>query len=210
MGYDAACTLTIEGRTFAGTARLEEQELTFRGDARLVIPLATIDEVQARQGRLDRGLAGGRSCSSSERAAEKWARRIASPPSRIEKLGVKAGMRVGTRRPEDPGLVEDIEVARRDDRARRAAGVSTCLLRRYGRRRSRSAARAGRAHRAGGSHLAGARERGGRADPRSRLDGRGKARRSRRRQGGELSDTQSAENTSSRVAKRRKPPRRAP
>ena len=40
MGYDATCTLTIDGRSFHGTAVLEQKELVFRGDVRLVIPLA--------------------------------------------------------------------------------------------------------------------------------------------------------------------------
>jgi len=109
MGYDAICTLITEGRTFSGTARLEEKALTFRGEARLAIPLAIIGGVEARGGRL-RFTAGGREVVLTlGDAAEKWAKRIASPPSRIEKLGIKAGMRVGLVRLDDPALVEDIE-----------------------------------------------------------------------------------------------------
>lgn len=109
MGYDATCTLITEGRTFSGTARLEEKALTFRGEARLAIPLAIVDGVEARRGRL-RFTAGGREVVLTlGDAAEKWAKRIASPPSRIEKLGVKAGMRIGLVRLEDPALVKDIE-----------------------------------------------------------------------------------------------------
>ena len=109
MGYDASCTLTTEGRTFSGTARLEEKALTFRGEARLAIPLAIVEGVEARAGRL-RFTAGGREVVLTlGDAAVKWAKRIASPPSRIEKLGVKAGMRVGLVRLDDPALVEDIE-----------------------------------------------------------------------------------------------------
>ena len=47
MGYDSACTLTIDGRAFRGTAVLEHKELLFRGDVRLVIPLNGIDEARA-------------------------------------------------------------------------------------------------------------------------------------------------------------------
>ena len=109
MGYDASCTLITEGRTFAGTARLEDKALTFRGEARLAIPLAIVDGVEARDGRL-RFSAGGREMVLTlGTAAEKWAKRIVSPPSRVEKLGIKAGMRVGLVRLDDPALVEDIE-----------------------------------------------------------------------------------------------------
>ena len=41
--------------------------------------------------------------------AEKWATRITSPPSRVEKLGVKAGMRIALVGLDDAALVEDIE-----------------------------------------------------------------------------------------------------
>ena len=122
MGYDATCTLITEGRTFAGTARLEDKALTFRGEARLAIPLAIVGEVEARNGRL-RFRAGGREVVLTLGAnAEKWARRITSPPLRIEKLGVKPGMRVGLVRLQDAALAEDIEargaILERSPRAR--------------------------------------------------------------------------------------------
>ena len=40
--------------------------------------------------------------------AEKWAKRITSPPSRADKLGVKAGMRIALVGMDDETLVEDI------------------------------------------------------------------------------------------------------
>jgi hypothetical protein len=124
MGYDSTCNLTTEGRTFSGTARLEEKALTFRGDARLAIPLAIIAGVKVRDGRLH-FTAGGRSMVLDlGTAAEKWARRITNPPSRVEKLGVKAGMRVGLVGLEDPALVEDIEARGATlERSARATGL---------------------------------------------------------------------------------------
>jgi hypothetical protein len=109
MGYDATCTLTTEGRSFAGTARLEEKALTFRGDTRLAIPLAIIAEIQAHGGRLSFKAGGRHLVLELGASAETWAKRMTSPPSRIEKLGVKAGMRVGLAGLDDPALVEDIE-----------------------------------------------------------------------------------------------------
>lgn len=109
MGYDATCTLTTEGRSFAGTARLEEKALTFRGDTRLAIPLAIIAEIQAHEGCLSFNAGGRQLVLELGASAEKWAKRMTSPPSRIEKLGVKAGMRVGLAGLDDPALVEDIE-----------------------------------------------------------------------------------------------------
>ena len=109
MGYDATCTLTTGGRTFAGKASLEEKALIFRGEARLTIPLSIVAGAEASDGRL-RFSAGGRPMVLELGVqAEKWARRIATPPSRLQKLGVKDGMRVGLEGVDDPVLAEDIE-----------------------------------------------------------------------------------------------------
>ena len=110
MGYDAACTLTIDGRAFRGTAVLEHKDLLFRGDVRLVIPLNGIDEARADGDALII-VFGGRSAAFAIGAdtAGKWAKRITSPPSRADKLGVKPGMRIALVGMEDAALVEDID-----------------------------------------------------------------------------------------------------
>jgi hypothetical protein len=94
MGYDAACTLRLEGTTARGTAWLEHKDLVFRGSRRLSIPLASIRSATARGGVLHVRY-GGRSAEFEiGESAAKWAARITNPPSRLDKLGVKAGMRV--------------------------------------------------------------------------------------------------------------------
>ena len=110
MGYDSPCTLTINGRAFRGTAVLEHKELLFRGDLRLVIPLSGIDEARADAGRLVI-VFGGRSAALEIGAgmAKKWAKRITSPPSRVDKLGVKPGMRIALVGMDDETLAEDLD-----------------------------------------------------------------------------------------------------
>ncbi len=94
MGHDASCTLTCDGRTSRGTAWLEHKDLVFRGPARLAIPLGSITSATARDGVLHVRF-GDRSASFAiGEAAEKWARRIMNPPSRLDKLGVKEGMTI--------------------------------------------------------------------------------------------------------------------
>ena len=109
MGYDSTSTLTIDGRTFQGTAVLEHKELLFRGDIRLAIPLAGVDEVHAREGTLFITFGGRRAVLELGEQADKWARRISHPPSRGEKLGIKPGMRVAVIGLDDMALVDDIE-----------------------------------------------------------------------------------------------------
>jgi hypothetical protein len=109
MGYDASCTLTIDDRIFRGTAVLEPNELLFRGDVRLVIPLAGIDDIAATDGRLLIVFGGRHVSLDLGPQAGKWLKRITSPPSRADKLGVKPGMRVALVGIADETLVEDIE-----------------------------------------------------------------------------------------------------
>ena len=108
MGYDAACSLEIDGQTFRGTARLEHKEIVFRGESRLVIPLHEVRGVQARDGALVVRFGGRTAVLRMGTDAEKWASRIASPPSRLEKLGVKAGMQVAVIDVDDDLLTREL------------------------------------------------------------------------------------------------------
>jgi hypothetical protein len=108
MGYDAACTLTIDGRALRGTAVLEQKELLFRGDLRLVVPFSAIEDAHADGDRLVIVFGGRVLMLELGAQAGKWAKRITTPPSRVDKLGVKAGMRIALVGMDDETLVEDI------------------------------------------------------------------------------------------------------
>src|SRR5262249_6944344 len=94
MGYDASCTIRVDGQTARGTAWLEHNNLLFRGPFRLAIPLNEIISATAQDGWLR--VRFGKRVAELEigQVAEKWAKRITNPPSRLEKLGVKPGMHV--------------------------------------------------------------------------------------------------------------------
>ena len=94
MGYDAACTLRFEGRTLHGKAVLEQHEVIIRGDERVVIPINTVTSAIADAGSLT--LRFGRKTAVLEIGpdAAKWAKRIMTPPSRLDKLGARPGMTV--------------------------------------------------------------------------------------------------------------------
>jgi hypothetical protein len=95
MGLEADCTAHIAGRSVAGKARLEEKDLIFRGGERLTIPLASVKSAEAKAGRLEVRYAGGSASFELGKQAEKWALKLRYPKSRIDKLGVKPGYRVG-------------------------------------------------------------------------------------------------------------------
>lgn len=94
MGFEANCTARFGGKESAGKARLEEKDLTFRGDFRLKIPLADIASAEAKRGTLIVKFTDGTAAFDLGAQAEKWALKIRYPCSRIEKLGVKPGMKV--------------------------------------------------------------------------------------------------------------------
>jgi hypothetical protein len=68
--------------------------LRFSGDARLNIAFAEMRDVNARGGVLRFHTPDGPVALDLGDAAEAWARAILNPKSRIDKLGVKPGMRV--------------------------------------------------------------------------------------------------------------------
>ncbi|MEA2461587.1 MAG: hypothetical protein QOH90_1764 [Actinomycetota bacterium] len=94
MGQEISCTATWDGRRSEGRAQLETDYLLFRGDYRLKLPFAEMKKVSARAGRLSiQSTQGKVSIDLGDRAA-KWADKILHPPSVLDKLGVKADLRV--------------------------------------------------------------------------------------------------------------------
>jgi hypothetical protein len=121
MGLEAECVVRWEGRASRGRAQFEEKEIVFRGDFRLVIPLAEVKSADARDGTLSLQSRAGTARFELGAAAEKWAARIRSPRGRLDKLGVKAGSRVRV-----VGLADDAFAAELEGRGAqvlsRAAG----------------------------------------------------------------------------------------
>jgi hypothetical protein len=94
MGYDASCEMRIDGRLGRGTVLLEQKALMVRGDVRLTIPLTGITTATAADGWLRIRFDNRDAAFALGPHAARWAQRILHPPSRLDKLGVKPGMRV--------------------------------------------------------------------------------------------------------------------
>jgi hypothetical protein len=109
MGQEAKCRVEFEGKSSLGKALLETNELIFRGDFRLKILHRAISTMEARDGRLNVVFDGGRAVFHLGDAAEKWAARIRNPPSRLDKLGVKPGMRVRLIGRFEPAFADEIK-----------------------------------------------------------------------------------------------------
>jgi len=109
MGYDAACTLRMEGRTVKGKAVLEQHELIVRGAERVVIPINAVTSAVADDGALTLHFGGRTAVLELGPTAARWAKRITNPPSRLDKLGAKPGMSAVVAGRKHDDLVEELK-----------------------------------------------------------------------------------------------------
>ena len=89
-----------------GRLQWEAPKLIFRGAHRLVYQGAALAGVRADGG--DLVLASGERFTLGEPFAGRWAEAIANPPGRLDKLGVKPGMRVAVLEVDDPDFLSEL------------------------------------------------------------------------------------------------------
>ncbi len=94
MGREAVCHARFGRESGEGAAMLETDELIFRGDFRVAVPLRKVTAATVKNGVLTLEWPDGRLALTLGRSAESWAQSILSPRTVIEKLGVKPGQRV--------------------------------------------------------------------------------------------------------------------
>ena len=125
MGQEARCRVRAGDQLSEGKALLETDELVFRGDdgLRLKLPFKEMRSVDARDGELRIEWPDGTAVCELGSKAEKWAQKILHPKSLLDKLGVKAGMRVRVIGVEDEAFPADLG-ARTDGVVSREASAS--------------------------------------------------------------------------------------
>ena len=97
-------------RVGVGTALLETDELIVRGDARVRVPRASIEEVAAHDGILTVRWDAGTLDLTLGAAAAKWATKLGEAPKpAVDKLDVKAGMLVSAVGIADAELLAQVE-----------------------------------------------------------------------------------------------------
>jgi hypothetical protein len=112
VGSEAAVTARFKGRTATGKAHLDSEALTFRGgDVRLLIAFKQMSKVTVRGGTLSVTFADGTASLDLGTAALKWADKILHPPSRLQKIGVKAEWRVSAIGVADEAFLAEVEAA---------------------------------------------------------------------------------------------------
>jgi hypothetical protein len=94
MGREAICHAKFGRESGEGQVLLETDDLLFRGEFRVKVPLKDITAANVKDGVLTVEWPEGRLVLSLGRSADKWAQAITSPKTVVEKLGVKPGMKV--------------------------------------------------------------------------------------------------------------------
>lgn len=108
MGLEATCLAEIDGQPVQGKALLETDELLFRGPIRLRIPFSEMAPPEIAGGLLRICFGGRVALFHLGPEAEKWAARIRSPRSLLDKLGVKPGQRVAVLGSVDAAFLADL------------------------------------------------------------------------------------------------------
>lgn len=111
MGRELLCTARIDGKTATGKALLETNEIVFRGETRLRMPLASLQSVSVRNGDLHLRWPEGTAVLQLGEQAEKWAHKILHPKSTAEKLGIKPGLRVSAIGEFESAFLDDLQKA---------------------------------------------------------------------------------------------------
>lgn len=94
MGKELRCTARHAGQTALGKAMLETDDLRFHGEFDVTILRRDIRNVSVRHGVLAVAHPGGVLELDLGRPAQTWAEQLLNPPSRLDKLGIRGGMRV--------------------------------------------------------------------------------------------------------------------
>jgi Protein of unknown function (DUF3052) len=114
LGLEKTCEVEVGGKTVTAKVQLEATELILRGALKMKVPLAEVTRFEAQAGllRITRGQVTIGLALGAD--AEKWAQKIRYPRGRLEKLGIKRGMRVAVIGIDDPEFREEL-AARTDD-----------------------------------------------------------------------------------------------
>lgn len=106
MGKDAQVHAVFPDGEDAGRLQYEAPKLLFRGGRRRVFEGPELTGVRAEAG--DLVLADGSRFALGVKAAASWAEAILNPKGRLDKIGVKPGMRVGVLGVDDPDLAAEL------------------------------------------------------------------------------------------------------
>ena len=108
MGKELRCNARHGELRSEGKALLATDELLFRGDFRVAVPLKALSGAEAVDGWLHLRWPEGELSLELGAQAVKWLEAIRNPKGLLDKLGVKPGMRVAVLGMHDEGFLEQL------------------------------------------------------------------------------------------------------
>ena len=129
MGREAACAVRIASRSGRGKAHLDSKKLDVSGPMRFSLALSDVREAAAENGWLRLQTPRGEIALELGPFAAAWAQAIRNPRSRLEKLGIKPGMRVCVLKLADAEFELDLNERLEAAPARTARGRFDVILR---------------------------------------------------------------------------------
>jgi hypothetical protein len=94
MGDEIVCEVRKGRRHFSAKVLLETDEVIIRGPSGFRLPFMAISSLEAKDGTLHLRTKDGPIVLALGNRATRWGEKIRSPKGLLQKLGVKAGMRV--------------------------------------------------------------------------------------------------------------------
>ena len=129
MGNEAKCVARIDGQKLEGKALLETGELIFHGaECRVKIAFGEMKGVTAADGELRIRTKDREFAFAVGAAAEKWREKILHPKTRVEKLGVKPGLRVAVIGAVEKEFAKELKQSKAEVVADSAAGGAEAVF----------------------------------------------------------------------------------
>jgi hypothetical protein len=129
LGREVVCSGVFNGSASEGKAQLETDFVLWRGEERAKIPFASLSAVDVRDGWLH---LKGTDCSLAlhleSPEAERWAQAILHPKTIVDKMGLKAGMRVSLLGVDDPDFLRLIAAVGSDSSPRKRKGSDAIVI----------------------------------------------------------------------------------
>jgi hypothetical protein len=106
LGREVVCSGVFNGLASEGQAQLETDFVRWRGEERAKMPFASLASVDVRDGWLHlKGADGSLALHLGSPEAERWAQAILHPKTIVDKMGLRAGMRVSLLGVDDPDFL---------------------------------------------------------------------------------------------------------
>lgn len=129
MGLEATCVIRLGRRRANGKALLESDHVLVRlPDERVKIAFGDIKRLEAKDGRLTIVHNGGSVILYLGASSAKWAEKIRNPRSLMDKLGVKAGMRISVVDVDDAAFLLELDSHTAASRPRGAGAIDVLFF----------------------------------------------------------------------------------